>query len=143
MKVRRLSPDKRAELDILRQLLAPKVYQDFKLRCKEWGIFKRLRKRYEPIDFWQRIRPAIPLDSLTYFYGFGAEALHAEWRQYVAHIAIEQMEQDRDFERKIAQLERQVAAEEAVSPEAKQLDIVPKEEIIKRKPRNALEWADS
>lgn len=138
MKIRRFTPNKLAELNVLRQLLKPSVFKDYKARYKEWAILSRLRKRYEPIEFWQRIKPAIPLDSLTYFYGFGAEALHAEWRQYVTNIAIGQMEEERDFERKVARLEYLVAASEA-----KSVDVEPKETKIKRKPRNALEWADS
>lgn len=130
---RTLSPSAKAETEILRQLLDPKVFGDFKLRAREWSILKKLRQKYEPIDFWKRVRPAIPLDTLAYFYGYGAEALHKEWDEYITFLFIQTSEQAEELERNIAKLERLLE---------KPLDTKAKTTTIEHKP-NALEWADT
>lgn len=138
MKARRqLSPEKLEELKVLRQLIDPKVYADFGLRAKEWSILKRLRKRYAPIEFWQRVKPAIPLDTLLYFYGFGAEALEQEWKEYLVLLATQKMVENQELDRNIEKLERQLAE----TPPENKLDIEPNKGTIQRK-LTALEWAD-
>lgn len=140
-KKRVLGQEALSELEILRQLLDPAVYQDFKARAREWSLLKRLRKKYEPIAFWRRIRPAIPLDSLTYFYGFGAEALHEEWTQYITFLATQRVEEARELDRNIEELERLLVAQDP----NKDLDTSAKSQTIEqltKKKIGLLEWAD-
>lgn len=140
-KKRVLGQEALSELEILRQLLDPKVYQDFKARAREWSLLKRLRKKYEPIAFWRRVKPAIPLDSLTYFYGFGAEALQDEWNQYITLLATQRIEEAKELDRNIEELERLLSAQEP----NKELDTAAKTETIEqltKKKIGLLEWAD-
>lgn len=141
MKRRTLNLNSQSELEILRQLLDPRVYQDFKARAREWSLLKKLRKKYEPIAFWRRIKPAIPLDSLTYFYGFGAEALQDEWNQYITLLATQRIEEAKELDRNIEVLERMLASQE----QNKGLDTDVKTETIEqlaKKKIGLLEWAD-
>lgn len=141
MKKRTFNPNAQSELEILRQLLDPSVYQDFKARAREWSLLKKLRKKYEPIAFWRRIKPAIPLDSLTYFYGFGAEALQDEWNQYITLLATQRIEEAKELDRNIEALERILASQE----QNKGLDTAIKTETIEqpsKKKIGLLEWAD-
>lgn len=121
----------RLDLQVLRQLLGQKKL-DPKIIGRELAILKKLRIKYSPLEFWLGVKPAIPLDSLTYFFGYGAAALQDEWLTYQIGLAEKTRLTVRDIDNDIRTLENN-------------LDTENKMDTIENRPKkqNAIEWADS
>ena len=133
---RRFSPEAQTSLRILQQILRGGLPADYKIRNRELGILKRLVKLYPPLDFWDRLRPAIPLDTLLELYGGARASLEEEWHMYRFMRAQEEIEKDKELERNVAKLEESLAP---VNP----LDNDDKTSMMKSKAReHPLAWTD-
>ena len=125
----------RLDFRALNQILAEGATKDQKVLRRELGILKRLRARYNPLEFWASLKPAIRLNSLAWFLtDYGAQSLQQEWNAYQIGEAQRKAERAAALDSDIRQLEDQL---DPIS-----LDTERNTNTVNRK-QSVLEWADT
>ena len=68
-----------------------------------WGreikLLTKLQKTYSDDRFWLQLKPAMKLETLAYFLGYGAAALREEWQMFQYAQAEKQNLQQYDLDR--------------------------------------------
>lgn len=120
---------------ILSHILTDVTLADKQLFARELGVFKRLRKLYPDLAFWESVRPVILLSSLIYFYGpYPAAQLKRDYALYEFMKAEHARAEAAKLENDIRRLEDQI-----------ELDSKPKVDTIESRPKrqSTAQWADS
>lgn len=131
--------DIRQRRRILAQFLAPGVLDQRGAWNRELKFFNQLLKQYPDLEFWKRIKPFIPLDTLLYFKSVSGETfLKLEWGYYMLVKVKKQKKAEEDLDRDVDKLETSLNPPISVDRNNK-TDSINK----KSKSRSAIDWADS
>ncbi|MFA6432913.1 MAG: hypothetical protein WCV82_03845 [Candidatus Paceibacterota bacterium] len=129
----------RLDFRALNQILVEGATKDQKILRRELGILKRLRARYQPLEFWVSLKPAIRLGSLSYFLtDYGARSLQEEWNAYQIGEAQRKAEEAAALDKDIRHLEDQLEPEIGTIS----IDTERNTNTVNRK-QSVLEWADT
>lgn len=135
------TPDQQGAFALVRQLV-PTAVSDRRLLLRELAILRKLRRLYEPLSFWRTIKPAAPLDSLSYFVApYGAEQLRLEWAAFRIGAAEKARLAEEALDREVAALERSLEPTYPIPLDTPSKD--PTLTPTRRRPASAVAWADS